>query len=106
MRIIIIIIIIIIKMNDTKSSKVPRYLCRSLQCWGLDGFDSSSDFQFLQSLSKVFGDRSQRAIYKWYHRHRQFSIFFFRFSLRVQVFLNIFAFFYFQSLVNWKGKIN
>ena len=37
------------------------YSSRFKQCFGLDGLDSSSDFQFLMSFFLVLGDRSKHA---------------------------------------------
>ena len=39
------------------------------QCYSLDGFSTSSDFQFFQSPYQSFGDCSKPTNYNWYYRH-------------------------------------
>ena len=46
-----------------------QYSSRSQQCCSLDGLDSPSNFQFLQSSSPAFSDRSVCTNYNWYHCH-------------------------------------
>ena len=48
-----------------------EYTCRYQQCRGLYGFDSSFDFQFLQSLFYAIEEYSWHANYYSYHRHPQ-----------------------------------
>ena len=63
------------------------------QCYGLYGFNSSSDFHFLQSPFQAFGKCSMCANYNWYY-HVPHS---FHLSSKIQVFVYLFAFFHFHS---------
>ena len=46
-----------------------QYSGRSQQCCSLDGLNSSSNFQVLQSLYQPFGDSTEPTNYNWYQRH-------------------------------------
>ena len=64
----------------------------------LDGLNSSSDLQFLQSLFQTLGDPSNCTNYSWYHHHFHVSQLNQLFS-KVQVFVYLFIFFYFLSVI-------
>ena len=66
-------------------------------------------FFFLSLVGSVFlpllGDRSKGSNYNWYHRHLLVSQLF-QPSGKIQVSIQLFAFFHFHSLVPWKCKIH
>ena len=76
------------------------YSCRSQQFCSLNGLNSS-DFHFFQSFFQAFGDRSKYTNYNWYHRHTHVPDFF-QFSGKVQVYVPLYAFFNFHSMVHLK----
>ena len=57
-----------------------------LQC---DGFDSPTDFQFLQFLLQALGDHSERTN----NNCDPYALKFFQFSGKIRVFVNLFVFF-------------
>ena len=87
-----------------------EYYCWSQQYCSLDGFDSTTDFQFFKSLLQDLRDHSERVNYNCYYLHfhvlLSFLFFLFLFSRKFQVFIYIFAFFYFHSVVHRNGKIH
>ena len=66
-----------------------RYFDRSQQCCSLYGLDSFSDFHFLQSFFQAFKERSKRTLSS--------TVFFYKLLAKVQVFVHLFAFFYFYQ---------
>ena len=70
------------------------------------------DFHFLQSFFQAFWDRFKRLNNNLYYCHHHvllfcFGFFFvFSFSSKLRVLVSLFAFFYFQSVVSWIGKIH
>ena len=70
-----------------------KYSSRSQQCCSLDGLDSTSDFQFLQSLLQTLKDYSECTDYNWYYLHLHVPQLF-KFFGKIQVFFNHFTFFF------------
>ena len=89
-----------------------QYSSRSQQCCCLDGLNFSTDFQFLQSLLQAPGDRSEFTKYNLVSpslsssKASFFFFFFFLFCGKIKVFVNLFTFFYFPSVVHRNGKIH
>ena len=65
---------------------------RSQQYCSLNGLDSSSDFQFYQSFSKPFRDRSKCTKYCWYHCQTHFPQFFSSLARSKYLFIFTFSF--------------
>ena len=82
-----------------------QYSSRSQPCCSLDCLHSSSYFQVLLSLNQSFGDCTKSNVYNWYNRH--FDVLqFFQFSCKVEVFIPLFIFFQFYSMVSWDSKVH
>ena len=57
------------KQVSSSLQESSQYSGQSRQCFNLDGLNSSSSFQVLQSLYQSFGDCTECTNYIWYHRH-------------------------------------
>ena len=64
------------RLSDQKTHQVSRILLSILAYlnWSLDGFDSSTNFPFLEASFEAFGDRFKCTNYIWYHRYLVHSI--------------------------------
>ena len=80
-----------------KSSYVSTTLLSiKLHCCNLDDLNSSSDAQFAQSISKAFEDLCKVPNFNCYQRHFYISQLF-QLSCKIQLFVHLFGFYYFQS---------
>ena len=71
----------------------------------MDGLDLSSDFQLFQSHFETFEDWLKCTIYNWYHRYF-YVLQHFKLSSEVQIFVSLFVFFDFYSVVCRDGKVH
>ena len=81
-----------------------QYSSWSYQCCSLDGIDSATDFQFLQFYQLVLWKHSKSTNYNCYNFNRHITQLF-HFSDKVQqLFLYLFPFVYFPSVVSRNEK--
>ena len=81
-----------------------QYSDWSPQCCNLDGIDSFSDFQVFQTPFQDIWNHFKGTTNNW-HFHQPHRLLFY-FSGKAQVFIYLFAFFYFPSVVCWNGNIH
>ena len=81
-----------------------QYSGRSQICCSLVGLHSFSYFDVLQSLYQTFVDCTECTNYNWYHCRFHVPLLF-QFSFKALVFIPLFAFLQFYSVVSRNGKI-
>ena len=71
----------------------------------MDGLQSSSYFQVLQSLYQFFSDYTNCTSYNWYHHHFHIPQFFW-FPSKVKVLIHLFTFFQLYFVVSQDSKVH
>ena len=82
-----------------------QYSGRSQYCSILDGLHSSANFQVFQYLYKSFGECTKSTNYNLYKHHFQVPQFL-QFSGKVNLFIFLFTFFQFYSMVSRNSKVH
>ena len=91
--------------TSLSESKFLQVFTILISIFSLDGLYSSFNIQFLQFPFEALGCRPKRASYNLFPCHSHVPQFC-QFSAKVQEFVDLFARFYFHSVVRQNGKIH
>ena len=83
-----------------------QYSDWSKQCCSYDCLHRPRCFKLLQSLYQSFGDCTKITDYNWYNGHFHVPQFFVQFPRRVQIFIPLFPFLQFYSVVHRDSKVH